>query len=213
MNPTITRLGINLETTCTHPECAQFAYPLWKQLSDGPYDLCSVMDLPESVEDWRAEHRTARKRADRAERAGFRFTPVIHHERVDELYEINTSAVVRQGRPMSPGYRQRPSETPDSRYPCERHGVHRYGIETNEGRLVGYLWIYRAGELALVSQILGHVAYLGYGVMYLLWQEMLRRELEEPGCVVYNRHDSGTDGLRFYKDRVGLREHGVDWLL
>lgn len=202
---------INLEAACDYSECAEFAFPLWKQLAGG-YDVCSVMPLPSSVDEWRAEHRTARKRADRADRRGYRFVDVVHHERVDEIHAINTSTDQRQGRPMSDGYRQRPSETPDPAYPCSRHGVHRYGVETYHGKLVAYLWLYRGGQLALVSQILGHSAHLEDEVMYLLWQGMIERELGEPGFVVYNRHDSGTDGLRFYKERVGLAETGVEWL-
>ena len=42
--------------------------------------------------------------------------------------------------------------------------------------------------------------------MYLLFQHALSGEIAgRPGClVVYNRHDSGTDGLRFFKERVGV---------
>lgn len=201
---------INLEAACDFAACAEFAFPLWRQLAGG-YEFCSVMSLPHSISDWRARHRTARKRADRAVRRGYRFVDVHPHERVEELYAINTSTDQRQGRPMSESYLRRPSDMPDNVYPCKRHGVHRYGVETADGRLVAYLWLYRGGELALVSQILGHAAYLEDEIMYLLWQGMVERELSEPGLVVYNRHDSGTDGLRFYKERVGLVEMHVSW--
>jgi len=191
--------------------CNEFAGPLWLQLSDGDYDLCSVMPIPRSVREWRADHRTARKRADRAERLGYRFVRVRRDERANEIYLINTSLGTRQHRPMSEGYLRRPSVTPDPRYPCARHGVHPYGVEAEDGRLVAYLWLYRAGALGLVSQILGHGGYLAHGVMYQLWQGMLSAEKFEPGYIVYNRHDSGTDGLRFYKERVGLAETPVRW--
>jgi hypothetical protein len=29
--------------------------------------------------------------------------------------------------------------------------------------------------------------------------------------VVYNRHDSGTDGLRWWKERCGFQEEQVEW--
>ena len=35
--------------------------------------------------------------------------------------------------------------------------------------------------------------------------------VEPDGVIVYNRHDSGSDGLRFYKERVGLSEQHVEW--
>jgi hypothetical protein len=49
--------------------------------------------------------------------------------------------------------------------------------------------------------------------MYLLWDGMIAFESIDPdGFIVYNRHDSGTEGLRFYKQRVGLEETEVAWL-
>lgn len=201
---------IGLETACSQ-KCGEFAFPLYRQLSDGRYDLCSVLELPGSVSAWRDAHRTARKRADRAHHRGYRFVNVLRHERVDEIHEINTSASTRQGRPMSEGYAVKPATAPDPIYGCPAHGVHPYGVEDIDGNLVAYLWIYRAGQLALVSQILGHADHLNHEIMYLLWQGMLDSELRERGFVVYNRHDSGTDGLRFYKERVGLAETAVRW--
>jgi hypothetical protein len=203
--------AISLELGDDLDICREFAGPLYVQLSRGGYDLCSTLPLPASVEEWRAGHRTARKRADRAERMGYRFVPVRRHKRAAELFVINTSLHARQHRPMSESYMRHPSETPDPEYPCARHGVHPYGIESADSTLVAYLWLYRAGELCLVSQILGHGGFLDDGIMYLLWQGMLGAELGEPGIVVYNRHDSGTDGLRFYKERVGLSETSVRW--
>jgi len=202
---------ISLEVACDHPECATFAFPLERQLSLGPYYLCSVMELPGDIFQWRYAHRTARKRADRCHRRGYRFVDVNRHDREEEIFLINISAAIRQGRPMSASYMERSIYPADEHYPCPRHGIHSYGIEEPDGTLVAYTFIYRAGQLALVSQILGHHDYLRDEIMFLLWERMLQRELHEPGFVVYNRHDSGTDGLRFFKERVGLAETPVRW--
>lgn len=201
---------ISLELDCS-PDCNLFASKLYKQLSSGKYDVCSVLPVPERIEHWRAGSRTARKRANRASNLGYQFRPVLRHEHVDEIHRINTSLAERQGKPMSEGYAQRPSSAPDPEWPCERHGVHPYGVLDDRCRLRAYLWVYRSGELALVSQILGHGAHLRNDIMWLLWQGMLEAELELGGYVVYNRHDSGTDGLRYYKEKVGLRACRVDW--
>lgn len=201
---------ISLEVACS-AACREFAEPLYRQLSVGDYDVCSAAQLPGTIAEWRSAHRTARKRADRAHRRGYRFVNVARHERADEIHAINISADHRQGRPMSAGYHAKPSTSPDPIYGCPVHGVHPYGVENADGTLVAYLWIYRAGALALVSQILGHADHLADEVMYLLWEGMIAHELREPGVVVYNRHDSGTDGLRFYKERVGLAATRVTW--
>ena len=81
-------------------------------------------------------------------------------------------------------------------------------------RLVAYLWLYRAGELALVSQILGHADHLENEVMYLLMQGVVAAEsaVDHDGVFLYNRHDSGQDGLRFFKERCGFEPMQVEWL-
>ncbi len=214
MSATAIRTAISLEVACDFAVCSAFAFPLHKQLSEGNYGECSVMPIPESVADWRYSHRTARKRAIKAKELGYRFVIVRRHGRAEEIHEINTSSPQRQGRPMSPGYGVMPSQTEDPHYPCRRHGIHAYGVETRDGVLASYLWLYRAGQLGLVSQILGHADHLDAGIMYLLWDGMLAFESFDPdGFIVYNRHDSGTQGLRFYKERCGLTETAVEWLL
>lgn len=203
-------MAIHLETDCA-PECAAHAENLLDIMSSGRYDLCSVLRIPLSLEEWASEHRTARKRAARAIRLGYRFETVARHEHADDIYTINTSTMTRQGRPMSAGYHERPSTQPLPAYECGRHGIHTYGV-LRDDRLLAYLWLYRAGELALVSSILGHHHHLDDGIMFLLFAGMVDAEIEHGhGCIVYNRHDSGTDGLRWFKERLGLRERKVAW--
>lgn len=204
--------AISLECACDFVECSEFAFPLFKQLDSGDYDVCSVMPIPANVEDWRFEHKTARKRADRCQRRGYTFVHVRPEERADELFAINTSADWRQGRPMSDGYRRRLAPTPDPVYPCLRHCVRRYGVEDATGTLVAYLWLYRCGQLALVSQILGDARHLENEVMFLLFQGVVESETSDPdGCFVYNRADSGTDGLKWFKERLGFVPAQVRW--
>lgn len=204
---------VNLEADCGDA-CREFAKPLYEQLSNGRYDTCSTLEIPSSVEEWRQQHRTGRKRADRAVRLGYRFDDVLRHERADDIYEINTSKPERQGRQMSEGYRKPPSTTPDPEYPCSRHGVHPYGVMGDDGRMRAYLWLYRAGELALVSQILGHGEHEPNDVMFLLFQGVVEREIGNgPGWLIYNRHDSGMAGLREFKTRLGFEPRYVRWKL
>jgi hypothetical protein len=205
------RLGINLDVVCGG-KCETFARPLYEQMSSGRYDLCSVVNL-QPIEDWRADHRTARKRADRAERRGYRFAWVNRAHFNEDIHEINTSAAYRQGRPMTDSYQQFKEYAPLPLYWCRRHAIRTYGV-LKDNRLVAYLWLYRVGELALVSQILGHADHLENEVMYLLMQGVMTSEYacDPHGYLVYNRHDSGTDGLRFYKERCGFVEMGVEWL-
>lgn len=213
MSTTETALRISLELDCGGSElCERIARPLLEQLDSGDYDRCSVLELPVSIGAWLAEHRTARKRATRSGRRGY----VVHElDRVrdaEQIYAINTSARRRQGRPMSAAYARRETYSPLPAYPCARHAIRPTGISL-DGVLVGYLVMHRAGDLALVSQILGHAEHLEQEIMYQLFAGALAREVEAgAGLCVYNRHDSGTDGLRFFKERLGFEEVEVEWI-
>jgi hypothetical protein len=204
---TAERTAISMEIGC----CKDFAGPLYLQLSRGNYRECSVMRLPETVGEWRDEHRTARKRASRAERLGYAFDTIERERFSEDLFAINTSLDSRQGRPMTEAYQRPVEHGPLPEYPCARHAVRTYGV-LKDGRLVAYLWLHRAGDLALVSTILGHGDHLANDVMYLLMQGVIDKESWFGGMLVYNRHDSGTDGLRYFKERIGFAEQVVEWI-
>lgn len=207
-----TALDISVELDCPHALCQRFVVPLYEQMSEG-FARCAAMPIPADMDEWAAGHRTARKRASRAERLGYTFAVVKREEHSDELYEINTSAENRQGRPMSDSYRRRYDYSPLPIYPCERHQVRTYGVKSPDGVLVAYLWLYVAGQLRLCSSIIGHAAHLKNDIMYLLFRGMLAAESQRDpdGVVVYHRWDNGTDGLRFFKARVGLRDTPIGW--
>jgi hypothetical protein len=205
----MTATRISLELGCSE-DCYTQSAALYFQLSGGKYDECAVLSLT-SLSEWRDAHRTARKRADRAADRSYAFLPIKRHLWADDIHQINLSASHRQGRPMSAGYQARPSETPLPDYPCKRHAVLTYGVKNREGALVAYATIHRAGDLALVSQILGHADHLENEIMYRLVQGVVSLEAEQGGYLVYNRYDSGTDGLRFFKDRGGFQRTDVEW--
>lgn len=198
-------VALRLEVSC----CPDFAEPLYWQLK--AYNPCSVLPMPDSLEEWRGAHRTARKRADRAARLGYRFAEIAREQYVDDIYAINTSLPERQGRPMSEGYWQRPSEDPLPDYPCGRHAILTYGVIHDRGTLAAYLSLYRCGELALVSGILGHGDHLRNDVMYMLFAGAVAAQGPLGGAFVYNRADSGTDGLRYFKSKLGFSAMEVAW--
>jgi len=206
-----TQVTIRLELPCS-PVCDKFTGPLYLQMSGGKFDEVAAMPLL-PVEEWAATHRTARKRANRCERLGYTFAEVKRELYSDDLFEINTSAERRQGRPMSESYTRHYQYSPLPRYECDRHQVRTYGVLL-EDKLVAYLWLYVAGQLRLCSSIIGHAAHLDNGIMYLLFRGMVEAEHERDpdGIVMYHRWDNGQDGLRFYKERVGLTETAVGWL-
>lgn len=205
-----TPVVVDLGRGHTRPDCLAFAGQLQRQLSYGYTHAASMMPLPEYLIDWRNEHRTARKRADRARRLGYVFRQIRRRDYERDVFEINTSKDERQGRPMSTAYREPMTFGADVLI-CSEHHVYPYGVLFEE-KLVAYLWLYRCGDLAMVSSILGHAAHLDSDVMYLLVEGMLEAQIGVgQGQVFYNLHGSGTDGLRYFKERIGLASTEVEW--
>jgi hypothetical protein len=169
----------------------------------------ALMRVPETVEGWRSEHRTARKRVDRSARLGYTFAEIDRSLHAADILEINLSLSHRQGRPMTEGYRK-PSTEPLPDYQCSRHNIRTYGVLQGE-RLRAYLTLYRLGELRLISMILGHGEHLKNDVMYALFQGVVEDQAGDDGWFYYNRWDSGTDGLRYFKSKLGFAEGDVEW--
>ncbi len=205
-----TEVTIDLLGGCTAAGCMQMAEERNMQLDVPKYSYgVSLLAVPASLDEWRSEHRTARKRSDRCERLGYRFAEIDRSQYADDIREINLSLPARQGRPMSAGYHD-PSVSALPHYPCAMHNIRCYGI-TEAGTLRAYLTLYRVRELALVSMILGHGSHLACDIMYRLFAGVVEDQAGLGGFFYYNRHDSGTDGLRFYKERVGFAEADVEW--
>jgi hypothetical protein len=204
---------VSLEAGCYWPGCSGLAWRFYRKLSPPHYSRgVSVLELSEYFPHWRAVHRTARKRAAHAERLGYRFAAISRSDHPDDILEINRSLPVRQGRPMDAAYLERRDYEPLLRQPCERHRVHEYGVLEGD-RLRAYLVFYRVGMLGLISQILGHGDHLAGDVMYLLAAGLVRVQAPLGGVLYYNSHRSGTDGLRFYKERLGFRPVDIEWVL
>ena len=203
---------IDLLTGCARAHCLQMAGELKLQLDPDYQRRAALLEMLDSFDVYRSQRRTARRRAARAARLDYRFGAIERSAYEGDIHRVNLSAPRRQGRPMSSGYRQRPSYGRID-FVCPRHHVYTYGVLDTRSMLVAYLWLYRCGDLAMVSSILGHAEHLENDVMYLLFLGMLERQYRFGGTIFYNRWDSGTEGLRFFKQRLGLKEGNVEWAL
>lgn len=198
---------------------AQFTTPSPKRPGVGAYeDGCSILVTPATFDDWWSSPASywMRQRYRKAGRDGYRFEVIERDRFVDDIYAINTSMDERQGRPMSDAYRSRPKgygALPP--YPCPHHLIRTYGIVHEDGHLYAYSWVYQVGEMCLFSTILGHGERMKSGIMVLLVVDIVRDLMATAGLkyAMYNMHDSGTDGLRFFKEQLGFRPYRVHWRL
>jgi hypothetical protein len=84
-----------------------------------------------------------------------------------------------------------------------------------EGKLYAYSFVRQCGEMMLFSRILGHGDFMADGIMQLLVFEAVKDLHEHSGTqwAVYHLHDSGTEGLQFFKRKMGFRGVRVRWQL
>lgn len=204
-------VGVSLLGDCTDAVCISLMEKIRSTVDNAKYRQgAALMEVPASREAWEEQHRTARKRAWRAERLGYTFDEIDRSKHSDAIYEINTSLERRQGRPMSSGYLEHRPQGALPQYPCELHNIRAYGILSDDF-LVAYLTLYRIRELALISMIIGHGAHLRDDIMYLLFAGVVEDQSAIGGWFYYNLWDSGQDGLRYYKERVGFGPADIRW--
>lgn len=198
-----------------HAECADLqgcrdlASEMLDLFASGRYEYPASLLQLVTMDSYLDSHRTARKRAQRSRKLGYRTDWLERSEHRQEIYEINTSLPRRQGRPMSRGYLDFPDFSPLPDYACPRHWIDCYGVWRE--KLVAYIVLYVSGDMAMISQILGHGDYLKDDIMYLLVTESFGR-LPLPVTVFYNRHDGGEAGLRYFKERLGFEPGRARWV-
>jgi hypothetical protein len=194
---------ISLDNGC----CGSDLPALLAHMNNGYQHGHSILHLPHQT------GQLARRRVKKARRLGYECREYDRSLFEDDIYAINTSLKIRQGRPMKDAYRIRQTYPPLPQYPCRRHAIHTTGVFLNE-LLVAYLLWYLVGEYAHVSETLGHGDHLENGVMYLLFLTAIGQAQEDGArWFGYNLHQSGTDGLRFFKERLGFRSMDVEWVL
>ena len=170
----------------------------------------ALLEAPESLEAYHALiGPKSRNMIRKAQRAGYTFAPFEYNERLDDLFEVNTSKPVRQGQPMSAGYLERPKPI-SSHAGCDRHRIVWLGGFRN-GRLRAYARLIVLEEIAIVSQFLGHGEDLHNGVMNGLVDEMAQFVIGDDRirAINYLTLRSSTETLDRFKRSVGFRERVV----
>src|SRR4051794_33494276 len=220
------RLAINFECGDTEaPGCTTRARSLYERFvapstsypGYGTYAVnASILVIPDDIEaDWfgKPESYWMRQKIRRAVKLGYEVRDVERNDYLDDIYAINTSLEERQGRPMTDAYQAKPQpQSPLGEQPCPRHQLRFLGVLLGE-QLVAYTSMQQYGEFVLISTILGHGEHMKDGIMQLLVYEGVRavKASGHPAYAMYNLHDSGTEGLQFFKRKMGFEGYLVDW--
>jgi hypothetical protein len=145
--------------------------------------------------------------ARRARKRGYRLAEIDRNQFIDDIYAINASIKVRQGRVMAPSYATRVPHYTD----LENYRY--YGMLDTGGRLVAYCEVGLYGNFALFSRLLGYRN--NDGVMHLMLSEILSRLIDEKivRFVMYDMYFGASEGLRNFKTMLGFQPYRVRYRL
>lgn len=223
MDERLPRLAISLARGDTPvPACTDvadylydyFMTPISPGRPFGRYQqACSIIEIPGSFDGYLsgpAGYATRRK-VRRAEREGYEFREIDPEAWVEDILAVNRSLPERQGRPIDDAYLVTPTPGRPLANGCPRHREVWFAV-IKDDHVVAYTWVYVAGEMCLLNRILGHGDHMEAGVMYRLIAGTIE-QLAPAGIryVMYERHTSGSPGLRTFKERMGFAPFWVDW--
>jgi len=173
-----------------------------------------LLKLPDSFAEYLRgrQMQAVRTNRTRALTAGFSFRKIEALEHFEAVCEVNESMSRRQGREIAASYLDREKV----RAHCTYGDV--YAVLNREGRLRAYAHVVMAGDVAVVSRLLGHGEDLDKGIMYLCLTEIVRsltevREtLGAPAWLMYDTFFGAEPGLRYFKERLGFKPYRVNWI-
>ncbi len=138
------------------------------------------------------------------------FVEIDKNDFIEDIYEINTSAQIRQGQTMSETYLKKVGKYDNlSNYKY-------YGIVKNK-KLYAYCDIGFFGEFAIINRLLGHKKYLNDGIMYHLLIDVNKLIFEKYNTafkcryIMYDTFFGASEGLKQFKNKLNYKPYKVKW--
>jgi hypothetical protein len=185
-------------TASCGPDCASFLETWtdwWASKSCRPLALLDCS--PGYRGRLQAKSRNMLSKADRL----YTYRLIDRNDHLDEIYAINTSTPVRQGRPMTDAY-QEPPRPSTSASLCTVHRDEWHGCFDHDGHLRAYARLEVLNEIGILNTIIGDRA--AGGAM----NGLIAHLAETAGVrwINYLRMPSATTTLTDFKRRVGFEE-------
>ena len=142
---------------------------------------------------------------------GYKFIEINRNDYINDIYEINISSKIRQGKLMSSEYLKKAQEYKDE--PNYKY----FGVLDKNAKLVSYCNVGFYGEFVLISSLLGHKNYLNDGIMYLVLVEFTKIMFEKYKkmgyrYIMYDTFFGASEGLQRFKQKLGYEAYKVKWI-
>lgn len=211
MKPPQVDLVIKLNHTNAHGECADYCEKWFKYFQElGP--VAALLKTPGLREDYfDVVNAKTRNMVRKAVKLGYHTGQLYYNDNLKEMYEINTSSIERQGRPMTSSYFEELAPIGEVTKSCESHKQIYYGVFRKDFKLVAYCWLAICSDIAIINRILGHADYLKDGIMNLLIAGLVHHAQNHGiSYINYRTMTSSTEGLEKFKKHVGFKSVRIE---
>lgn len=147
----------------------------------------------------------------KASKRGYTFGYFDYNSFLYDIYQINTSKEVRQGKVMSQSYLEYPTAIGVDQSRCDLHRYVRIG-GFKDSRLLAYCAVAVLNEAAILNTIIGHADALTDGVMNGLINSVVDKFVYNSTAVKYLNYltmRSATKDLEAFKRRAGFQPYEV----
>lgn len=144
-------------------------------------------------------HNSAGHHAKKARGKGYVVTEIDQNDYIEDIYEINTSIQVRQGRIMDDAYRKKQTSyraAPNFKY---------FGVLSPNGKLRAYAELGFYGNFAAFRRIIG--VRNNDGIMHLMVTEVVCQLIDARDCqyLMYDTYFGASEGLQTFKKMFGFQ--------
>ena len=213
------KLNKTVEVICLNPDKYSFLKKTFYKSFGGLirinknnfyYYPIAVIKIPQTIDEYlKLIGAKSRNMIKKAEKNGIICDNFNWNEKLDEIYSINTSSLIRQGRKMDNSYLEYPKKIV---YPNEKDfNIVHIGAFKNSV-LIGYIELYIYGNFVMTNRILGHKKFLNLGVMNIMIKKCVEYAIESKKIDYINyltMQNRKNNSLSAFKYRVGFREYSL----
>ena len=183
----------------TRPHPRYWVFPN-KSIGAALVDLTRFRDRDDYAQAIKGQHGVARH-VRRARERGYTVIEIDRNDFVDDIFDINTSEDMRQGRPMDADYRTRKTS-----YASEANFKY-YGVLNGAGKLVAYGEVGFYGNFAAFNRVIGMRN--NDGINHLMVTEIISRliEAQRYDYFMYDTYFGASEGLRTFKKMLGFKPY------
>ena len=143
-------------------------------------------------------HTVAGRHVKKARSKGYAVVEIDRNNFIEDIFEINNSIDIRQGRPMDAGYRNK-----ETSYQAEAN-FNYYGVLNTAGKLMAYGEVGFYGNFAAFNRVIG--VRNNDGIMHLMVAEIISRLVEgrKYDYLMYDTYFGASPGLKTFKKMLGF---------